>query len=88
MIDFTLTDEQKLLKSNVRRFAETELKPIVAALEPLTDPWECFVETCFYARPISNRIFWSCHATSAGSPNWYRTEVSKAWQAFSNSASE
>jgi len=46
-IDFTLTDELKLLKANACRFAETELKPMVAALEPLTNPWECFVETRF-----------------------------------------
>lgn len=52
MIDFTLSDAQKLIKENARRFAETELKPMVAELEPLTDPWECFVRT----RPVYRKL--------------------------------
>jgi len=45
MIDFTLTDEQRSMREAARRFAQTELKPVVKELEALTDPWECFRRT-------------------------------------------
>ncbi|KAF3884706.1 MULTISPECIES: acyl-CoA dehydrogenase family protein [Nostocales] len=44
MIDFTLTQEQQMLQSTARNFAQTEVKPIVQIIEESSDrsiePWD------------------------------------------------
>ena len=45
MIDFTLTDEQKMLQAGARQFAQNELKPAIIKADRLTDPWESWVAT-------------------------------------------
>lgn len=45
MIDFTLTEEQKLIRDSARRFAQTEMKPLADRLNRIDDPWECFRQT-------------------------------------------
>ena len=45
MIDFTLTEEQKLIRERARRFAQTEMKPVAERLNRVDDPWECFRQT-------------------------------------------
>jgi len=44
MIDFTPTEQQLAMKEAARKFAQTELKPLVK--EHLSDPWECTVCCC------------------------------------------
>lgn len=45
MIDFTMTEQQIAMKDTARKFAQSELKPLVKELEHLFDPWECFRRT-------------------------------------------
>lgn len=42
MIDFSLTDEQIALRSLVREFCETEVRPVVAELDARADQEQCF----------------------------------------------
>lgn len=42
MYDFTLTDEQKILKNTVSSFAEKELKPLVVEADAMLDPKACW----------------------------------------------
>lgn len=44
-IDFTLTDEQRAMQASARRFAQTELKPVVEEADRIADPWEAFLLT-------------------------------------------
>ena len=41
-MDFTLTEEQRLLKEMAREFAEREVRPVVAELDANPNPAECF----------------------------------------------
>ena len=45
MIDFRPSEQQLAMKEAARRFAQSELKPLVKELENLSDPWECFRRT-------------------------------------------
>jgi alkylation response protein AidB-like acyl-CoA dehydrogenase len=45
MIDFRPTEQQLAMKAAARKFAQTELKPLVKELEQVNDPWECFRRT-------------------------------------------
>ncbi len=42
MIGFELTDEQKQLQEVARRFAESEIKPVAAQVDNITDPRQAF----------------------------------------------
>ncbi|MHC4776692.1 MAG: acyl-CoA dehydrogenase family protein [Planctomycetota bacterium] len=44
-IDFELTDEQRAMQATARRFAQTELKPVVDKADKVPDPWEAFLLT-------------------------------------------
>jgi radical SAM protein with 4Fe4S-binding SPASM domain len=44
-IDFTLTDEQKMMQATARRFAQKELLPVTTEADKLTDPWDSFLAT-------------------------------------------
>ena len=44
-IDFTLTDEQRAMQAIARKFAQTELKPVVEKADKVADPWEAFLLT-------------------------------------------
>jgi len=44
-IDFTLTDEQRAIQATARRFAQSELKPVVDEADKVADPWEAFLMT-------------------------------------------
>jgi radical SAM protein with 4Fe4S-binding SPASM domain len=44
-IDFSLTEEQKIMKETARRFANEELLPVVSRADELEDPWESFTAT-------------------------------------------
>ncbi|MHC4063934.1 MAG: acyl-CoA dehydrogenase family protein [Planctomycetota bacterium] len=44
-IDFTLTDEQRAMQATARKFARTELAPVVVEADKLADPWEAYLAT-------------------------------------------
>jgi alkylation response protein AidB-like acyl-CoA dehydrogenase len=44
-IDFTLSEDQKIMQATARRFARNELLPITTEADKLTDPWESFIRT-------------------------------------------
>lgn len=44
-IDFTLTDEQRRMQAEARRFARTELAPVTQRADRMADPWEAFLAT-------------------------------------------
>jgi len=55
MIDFSLTQEQQMLQSLARDFAQNEIAPIVQIIEesnnPEMEPWD-FCKRVFYKRPF------------------------------------
>jgi alkylation response protein AidB-like acyl-CoA dehydrogenase len=42
MLDFSLTEEQKVLKETVRKFAEKEIRPTVREVDKNPDPIASF----------------------------------------------
>ena len=51
MIDFSLTQEQQILQTQARNFAQSDIEPIVRIIEesnnPEIEPWE-FCKSLFY----------------------------------------
>lgn len=41
-MDFKLTEEQAIMKKEIKRFVDNELKPLAIELDRKQDPKECF----------------------------------------------